>query len=230
MTKNQKRTLIVLAIVLIVFSVLTFALPFKMNGLFWLSYLTGVFAIAIQLYVLRIAFSGAESVKSKVYGYPVARIGILYMAAQLVLSLVFMALAAIAPIWIAVVLYVLLFAAAAIGFIGADATRDEVERQEVKVETDTTCMTKLRSQVYPLAGRCADAEAKAALSELADEFRYSDPVSSDALKTIETELETAVAQLQEVVATGDAGEISNACKKVKELLAERNRLCKLNKK
>ena len=230
MTKNQKRTVIVLAIVLIVFSVLAFALPFKMNGLFWLSYLFGVLAIAVQVYVLKIAFNGTDSVKSKFYGFPIAQIGIIYMAAQLVLSLIFMALAAVAPIWIAIILYVLALAAAAIGFIGADAMRDEIERQDVKLETDTSCITTLRSLVYPLAGRCADTDAKAVLTELADEFRYSDPVSGDALKTVETELETAVAVLQEVVSAGTAEQITNECGKVSKLLAERNRLCKLNKR
>ena len=230
MTKNQKRTLVVLAIVLIVFSILGFALPFKKNGLFWLSWLFGVLAIAVQVYVLKIAFNGADSVKSNFYGFPIAKIGIIYMVVQLVLSLIFMTLAAVAPIWIAVVLYVLALAAAAIGFIGADAMRDEIGRQDVKLETDTSCITTLRSLVYPLAVRCNDADAKAALIELADEFRYSDPVSNDALKTIETELETAVAKLQEAVSAGNAEQITGECRKVSELLTERNRLCKLNKK
>ena len=229
MTKNQKRTIVVLAIVLAAFSVIAFALPFKMNGMFWLSYLFGILAIAIQIYVLKVAFNGTDSVKSKFYGFPIAQIGIIYMAVQLVLSIIFMALAAIAPIWIAVILYVIALAVAAIGFIGADAMRDEIERQDIKLETDTSCMTTLRSLVYPLAGQCEDAEAKKALEELADEFRYSDPVSSEALKTIEMELEIRVADLQKAVADGDANVISTECKKVMKTLAERNRLCKLGK-
>ena len=230
MTKNQKRTIVVLAIVLAAFSVIAFALPFKMNGVFWLSYLFGILAIAIQVYVLKVAFNGTDSVKSKFYGFPIAQIGIIYMAVQLVLSIIFMALAAIAPIWIAVILYVIALAVAAIGFIGADAMRDEIERQDIKLETDTSCMTTLRSLVYPLAGQCEDAEAKKALEELADEFRYSDPVSSEALKTIEMELEIRVADLQKAVADGDANVISTECKKVMKTLVERNRLCKLHKR
>ena len=229
MAKNQKRTLIVLAIVLIVFSVLAFVLPFEMNHLFWLSYLYGVFAIAVQLYVRKTAFNETDSVKSKFYGFPIVQIGIIYMAVQLLLSLIFMALAAAAPIKIAIILYVFVLAVAAVGFIGADAMRDEVERQDVKLETDTSCITTLRSQVYPLAGRCADAAAKAALTELADEFRYSDPVTSEALKTIEGDLKTAVAKLQEVVTAENAEQIKIRCREVTELLAERNQLCKLNK-
>ena len=229
MTKNSKRTLAVLVLIFIVFSVLSFALPFKMNGLFWISYLFGVFSIAVQVYVLKIAFSGVDSVKSKFYGFPIARVGIVYMAVQLVLSLVFMALAGIAPIWPAVILYVLALAIGAIGFIGSDVMRDEVSRQDKKLKIDTSRMTSLYLVASSLVGKSDDADVKKVLSELADEFRYSDPVSSEALTVVEAELGTALAKLQGSVTSGNTEQIKNECKKVSAMLAERNRLCKMNK-
>ena len=66
-------------ILLIVFSVITFVLPFKKNTLFWLSYAFGVFAILFQLYVLMKAFHGTESVRSRFYGFPIAKVGLIYM-------------------------------------------------------------------------------------------------------------------------------------------------------
>lgn len=230
MTKNQKRILAVIVIMLIVFSVIAFALPFKKNAVFLLSYLFGVLAIGIQLYVLKVAFAGADTVKSKFYGFPIARIGAIYMAVQILFSVTFMALAAIAPAWLVILSGVLGFAAAAIGFIGADAMRDEVERQDVKLKADTSCMMTLRSKVYSLVDRCEDAEAKKALASLADEFRYSDPVSEEALITIEYELEKAVSSLQGAVSSGDSNQIKVSCKNISTLLSERNRLCKLSKK
>ena len=230
MEKNQKRTVAVLGILLVAFTVISFVVPFLKNGVFWLSYLFGIIAIALQAYVLKTAFSGSESTKSKFYGFPIAQIGIIYMVVQLILSLIFMAAAPFAPIWLAVLIYVIALAACALGLIGADAVREEIERQDIKLETDTSCMTTLRSLVYPLAGKCSDPEAKKVLSELADEFRYSDPVSSDALKTIESELEEAVSELQEEVSNGNSDQIISAANKASGLLVERNRLCKLNKK
>ena len=41
--------------------------------------------------------------------------------------------------WIAVIFYVPALATAAIGFIGANAMRDEIERQDAKMETNTSC-------------------------------------------------------------------------------------------
>jgi hypothetical protein len=228
MSKNAKRIMVILAVALIVFSVTAFAFPFKRNGMFWMSYVFGVLAIVMQLYVCKVAFQGTDTVKSKFYGFPVAQIGIIYMAVQLVLSLIFMVLATITPVWIALVLYVLLMGIAVIGFIAADASRDEMERQDVKIQTGTSCMTTLRSLVYTLMEQCDNPESKKQLGKLADEFQYSDPVSSEALKEIEQELENLVSQIQIAVCNHDE-DISTLVLKTQNTLAARNRLCKLNK-
>jgi signal transduction histidine kinase len=229
MTKNQKRILAVIAIVFVAFTVIAFALPFNKNEIFWLSYIFAIISIFAQIYVLKVAFDGAYSAKSKVYGFPIAQIGVIYMCVQLVSSIIFMTQYSVAPIWLAVVIYVLLLALACIGFISTDLVRDEVVRQEVKLETNVSCMTTLRSIVYPLADMCSDMKAKKALHDLADEFRYSDPVSSEALKDIESELENQVGELQSAVTEGNVEYIILFSKKIKTTLTERNRLCKLGK-
>jgi hypothetical protein len=230
MTKNHKRILAVIAIVFVAFTVITVALPFEKNGIFWLSYIFAIISIFAQIYVLKVAFDGADSTKSKFYGFPIAQVGVVYMCVQLVLSIIFMALSTKAPIWLAVVIYILLLALAGIGFISTDAVRDEIVRQDVKLETNVSCMTTLRSIVYPLADMCSDENAKKALQDLADEFRYSDPVSSESLKDIESELENQVGELQLAVTEGKAENILSLCKKIKITLTERNRLCKLGKR
>ena len=90
-------------------------------------------------------------------------------------------------------------------------------------------MTTLRSIVYPLANQCPDPNAKKALAQLADEFRYSDPVSSEALKPVENDLQVLVSELQNAVGSGNITQITSLCGKISTVLTERNRLCKLNK-
>lgn len=230
MKKNQIRGLAVILIILAVFSVISFLLPFKMTSVFWLSYIFGAVSVLVQIYVLKTAFCGSNEVKSKFYGFPIARIGAVYMTVQLILSVIFMILADIAPWWIAVIAFVVLLAAAAIGFISSDAMRDEIEAQDTRLEINTSCMLTLRSLVYPLAGQCDDKNEKEVLRELADEFKYSDPVSSDALKEIEAELEKQVAELQTAVSEVRNPEVVALCRKVNNTLIERNRLCKLSKR
>ena len=147
MNKNQKRYLAVVAIVFIAFSAIVFAAPFKMNVVFWVSYAFSIIAMGIQIWVFKIAFGGKESVRSKFYGFPIARIGIAYLTIQIILSFIFMVLAAVVPLWLVLILYVVALAAAAIGLISTDAMRDEIERQDIKLQADTDCMQMLRSQI-----------------------------------------------------------------------------------
>lgn len=229
MNRNQKRIAAVISIILVVFTVISFAVPFEKNSIFWFSWIFGVIAIAMQLYVMKIAFHNAESVRSKFYGFPIARIGIIYMIMQLVLSVLFMALAEIVPIWIPVILYVVLLGGGLVGFIGTDAAREEIEKQDIKIKADTSCIMTLRSTINTLSDQCHDRDSKKALTDLADEFRYSDPVSNAATKTIEAELESSVSELKKVITDGTNDQVMSACRKVSSILAERNMQCKLNK-
>ena len=226
--KNKIRTWIVLAIILVVYSVIAFALPFVHTAVFWLSYLFAVVAIAVQVYVLHTAFMKEQSVKSKFYGFPVANVGFFYLVAQLVLGLIMMALAAKIAVWIPVVLYVILLGVAAVGFIAADAMHDEVERQDVQLKKDVSVMRGLQSKVNGIVGLCG-ADVREDVVKLAEELRYSDPVSNDALAEIEGELSTCVDELQAAVVDGESTAIRELCRKASVTLMERNRLCKLNK-
>ena len=227
--KSQLRIGIILLIVLAVFTVIAFAVPFEHTAVFWISYGMGVFALLVLGLVLLSMFGKETTVRSKFYGFPIARIACCYGAAQLILSLIFMIFSVKIPAWIPVIAYVVLFAAAAIGLIGADAMRDEIVRQDGKLKADISCMTTLRSIVYPLADQCPDPNTKRTLQKLAEDFRYSDPVSSEALKPVENELENLVSELQNAVSSGNITQVTALCSKISTVLTERNRLCKLNK-
>ena len=226
MTKNRIRFYISLAAVLVAFCVIALVVPFVRSACFWLSFAFGVLAIGVQLYTMPRAMRG--KLRSKFYGFPILRISFIYLAAQLVLSLLFMALAKLVPVWVPTVLYLVLLCAALIGFVGADSVRDEVVRQDDRTKQQVSVMRAFQSQVANLSINC-DESCKAELDKLADEFRYSDPVSSDAITDAEDELRCCIDELQRAVAENQSEDISHLCRKTSLVLAERNRLCKLNK-
>lgn len=221
MSKNKTRFIIVLAILFVVLSVIAFALPMGKTATFWLSYVFAVIALAVQLYAWPKAFGG-EGAKSKFYGFPIARVTTIYLVVQLVMSLVFMLAAKWVPAWLVVILFVVLLAAAVIGLISADAIRDEVERQETVRKVDTATMKALQAKAAAIAASCTDAEQKSTLDRLAEAFRYSDPVSSDATQKLEMKLEVLLDELQE---SGNPDLI----RKIEATLNERNQLCKMSK-
>lgn len=229
MTKNRLRGYIILAVVLVVYSLITFVAPFKMTASFWVAYIFGIIAIIYQIYVFKISFSKGENVKSKFYGFPIVKIGVVYLLIQLVISLVEMCLAAFIPTWIVIIINMIPIAVAAIGCIVADAMRDEIVRQDVQLKKEVSNMRALQSMSTALVGQCPDNSLKGELRRLADEFKYSDPVSSEATKEIENELSIQMKELQKSLIDGDFEGTKAFCSKLINALSERNRICALNK-
>ena len=229
MSKAKGRVVAVVVVLLVVFSVIAFVLPYEKNNIFWLSYLFGILAVVVQLYMLKVSFGKEKSVKSKFYGFPIARVGVIYLAVQIAASILFICLASIVPIQIPVILYVILLAAAAIGFIAADAVRDEIERQDRQLAQNVSCMQELRSKAASLPALCEDAETKKILTDLSDKFKYSDPVSSPAVEEAEKEIGVTMSELQNAVVENHIDCIKSLCQKVSMSLDERNRICKLSK-
>lgn len=232
MRKNLKRFYISLGVVFAVFTVIAFTLPFARNSVFWIAYLFGVLSIGVQAYIMPHAFQQGSSVRSKFYGFPIARVGAMYIAAQIVLSLVFMALTKSTSEWvrrIEIILSTLLFGAAMIGVLSTDAIRNEVERQDVKLKKDVTRMRALQSKAASLRDQCDDAEAKATLGKLADAFRFSDPVSNEETVAIEDDLAIYLDELQSVLTEGDYSSVTMLCRKIISILSDRNQTCKNSK-
>ena len=232
MSKNRVRLYITLGILLVVFTVIAFAVPFKREAVFWLSYVFALVAIGVQFYAWPRALDpDGHDVRSKFYGFPIARLTTAYLIVQIALSLLFMLLSKYAEVktWIPVVLYTVALAAAAIGFIAADSMREEVERQDTVHKANVTLMRSLQSKSAFIAGQCEDPETKKALDALAESFRFSDPVSSDALDDIEENLSGLVEELGNAVMDKDFESARSLCAKAATLLADRNRMCKLNK-
>lgn len=227
MSKNIVRGYITLAILLVVFSVIAFVAPFEKTAVFWFAYIFGVIALAYQLYVFKIAFSG-EGIKSKFYGFPIARIGFIYLVVQLIVSLIEMILSDVMPVWLMIIINVIIMAFALVGCIATDAMKKEIERQDVKLKKDVSNMRALQSLSVALVGQCNE-NVKKQVQDLADEFRYSDPVTSDATAEFENELSEVMNELQKSIIDNDDEAVKSLCVRGTGLLAERNRICKLEK-
>ena len=227
--KNSIRALMVLAILLVLYCVLVLVIPFERGTVFWLSFVFTLIAFFAQVYILKTAFRHGKSLKSKFYGFPIARVGVIYLSAQLVLSLVFMALGKWIPVWVVVPVYMLILGLSAIGIITTDAVRDEVERQETQKKEDTSFMTNLYLQVSDLAAQCSDYDSKKALEKLAEEVRFSDPVSSEATFLVEKAIDEKIQVLSLAIDEDNGTVIAESIKRLTDVLATRNKTAKITK-
>ena len=231
MKKNTTRWWVILAVLLVVYNVIVFAVPFPKNAVFFVSWLFTLAAIGMQVYVVRTAFYRGEGVKSKFYGWLIARFGVMYLAVQLALGLVFMALGftLAVPVWLPLVLYIILLGVLAVGLIASDAMRDEIVRQDTALKRDVTCMRTLQSKAASMIQLAHDEQTRKLLEKFAEELRFSDPVSSASLRDIEADLTACVDELHQALTDGDEASIPLLERKAVSVLMERNRLCKLNK-
>ena len=188
-----------------------------------------VIAIAVQGYAIYLGFSRKEPVSSKLYGFPVARVGFIYLIVQLLASVVFMIFASVMPIWVIVVVSVIALGAAGAGLITTDAMRDEILRQDKVLQKNVSAMRAMQSKTRMLVGQCDAAFLSQELSNLAEDFQFSDPVSSEATEEIEYELSQLIDELQEALIEREYESAGTLQRKAQDLLKERNRICKLNK-
>lgn len=229
MSKNSVRGLIVLVILLAVFSIIAFLIPFARTATFWIAYGFGNFAILFQLYIFRTSFAGDGTAKSRFYGFPIARLGIYYLAAQLAISVLEFALSKVIPTWIALLINLLLAALAVIGCITAETMRDEIVRQDKRLKKDVSSMRELQSLSSTLVNQCDDSELKKDLQKIVDDLRYSDPVTSEKTSELEADIRTQLTNLQQAVTDGDIEGAKTLCRKLSGSLAERNRICSISK-
>lgn len=225
MKKDTIRAMIIAVVTLAIYNLIAFVIPFAHSAAFWISYGFTMAAFLVVAASIYIAFIKNPDAKSRFYGFPIARIGVLYGSAQLIVSLVVMVLAQWTPWWIPTLVYAVGLGAAVIGLVSAEAVVEEIQTQDVKLKKDVSIMRGLQSKVSQIASQTDDASIKA----LAEEFRYSDPVSSEAIADAEADLAAAVDQLQAAYIDGDQEAMNQLCRKTLALLNERNRLCKLNK-
>ena len=229
MTKNAGRGLAILAIVLAVFSLIFFVLPLAHTPVFWIAYVCGVFAILFQAYLFRAMLAKDADAKSRFYGFPIARLGVYYLAAQLVLSFIEAALSSVIPVWVTVIVNALLAAFVLIGCLTTETMREEIAQQDEKLKKQVSRMRELQSMASTMAGQCGDEELKKTVQKIADELRFSDPVSSESTAALEDEMRSQLTEIQQAVFEGDHEGVRTLCGKLMANLTERNRLCSVNK-
>lgn len=229
MNKSKIRAIVALVVLLALYNLVVFLVPFAKTATFWWSYGFTWVCFGVVAAAIYIAFIKNPDARSRFYGFPIAKIGVAYGVFQLIAGLVFMAVGQWVPAWVAVLVYAIALGAAALGLISAEAVVDEIRQQDTQLKKDVSAMRAIQSKMGRLASQCQDPEAAVAVEALAEEIRYSDPVSNDSLTDAEADLGAAVDELVDAVVDGDSEAIKQLCRKATVLLNERNRLCKLNK-
>jgi len=227
MNKIRPQVYAIILVIAAVFSAVAFLVPIEREEVFWIGYVSGMIAILLQIPVFGFAYPSQTQLKSKVLGYPVFRIGIIYLAVQMILSFVLFAAGNNGdfPIWLAFLLCLIVLAGALILGMSANMAREVIANMETVKSADTTLMKSLAGRAEALVSRTNDPVLMKELKKLAEDIAYSDPVSSPLIAEQEYALSGAFGQLEAAVTSQNPGAV-DLCRNVAIALSDRNSACK----
>lgn len=234
MGKEAKKYCIVILILAVIYNVLVFAIPYphKSNLVFWMSWAGGMLAIAVQPIIAYFGLKDSETLKSKIYGWPIIRNGYIYLGIQLAITVLFLIVGAfvVIPGWILPIIIVILIGFTVIGMFVADTYREEIEKMDAVAPISVKFINDLKVDSNMLSQRKTSEDIHRKLVEFAEEVKYSDPVSSESLAEIEDEINRKYIVMKDNVINNKRDGIIDEIDELLQLLNERNQRAKLAKK
>lgn len=224
MSKKSLRGYILPAFVFVIYTVA--AIPFPKTVVFWIAFSFSLIAIFSQLYPMRVLKDGTARIKDKFYDFPLLRISVLYLIVQLGVSMLLMFFSEKVPIFAAVLVEVIIMALAVVGCFAVEVAGREVIRQEKEIKRELVKMEELQEQIKRLIAQCDEGKWKEILQRLAEEVRYSNPVSYDVSEEIEGEITVLFSEIEDRILDNDPESAEELCERMSGLLRERDRICK----
>lgn len=227
-----KATLIIYAVLIVLLTVCTFAIPFPKldDGVLIASYVCAVvMTIAEGSLALSLLFNEGN-LNQRVLSLPILFSGYVALVLQVIATLTFYVCNAFIklPIWIVIVVECLLFGYLIIqlakGFFFKDRNREYHDRG-----ANTKFMDEFRARLKAIVAINSNENIKKELEDLLDIAKGSDPVTNDKTMDSESELLSDLQELDEAIKSGSEDEARAVIKKTKNTLLERNVLCKTGK-
>jgi len=222
MKKNNLMSYLSLGIVFALFNVIAFAIPTDKTATFWTAYVFSAVAFVVQVPLWRIALGKRVTLKSKFLGIPIIHVGITYLIIQLIAFAIFMIFPTL-TVWLAVIVCAIILAISALCVIAGQVGANEIIRVEDKIKVKQDFIQFLVIDIEMIVEVETDAQTKAALKNLAEKVRFSDPMSHEMLGALETKIS---AKVEEMKTSADKRAL---IEEVDLLLAERNKKCKILK-
>lgn len=110
-----------------------------------------------------------------------------------------------------------------------NAAIDEIDRVDTKVKTQTFFIKSLTINADTLMASAKSEAVKAECRKVYEAIRYSDPMSHDALASVESQITIKFAELSEAVKSDNVEKVAELANEVVVLIGDRNKKCKLLK-
>lgn len=234
MNKATKSYLIFWAIILAAFNTVVFVVPGwdgadKYTGAFWTGYIFTTIAMVIHLVVTLGVLKESDGSSWKLfYNIPIIYLSYTFMVVSIVVGSLCM-LNSNMSVWIGVTVSVLLTVFYAGAILKTKIATEAIEAVDARVETQTTFIRDITSQVSGLKSYAKSEISKDMCNKVYEALRFSDPMSRADLNDLETQIKATVNEFTSAVKNNDEETISDLGNKAIELIGQRKSMCKAGK-
>lgn len=231
MKKNFKFYIIAWGTLLALFNLITFIVPAipgveKYTASFWVGYIFITLAFIGQLGCAFMVFKHDEH-RMAFYNIPLINSSFIGLAATFIAG--FLCMIIPFPYWLSVIICIAVLAVNAFAVLKAKVAVDAVASIDKNVKEKTFFIKSLTIDAETLEASAGDDAIKAECHKVAEALKYSDPMSSDALSSVEGQITVKFADLSAAVAENDKEKTITIAKEVIVLIGDRNKKCKLLK-
>ena len=234
MNKNFRSYVLIWAIILAVWCAVVFLVRPVIPGYvinydvrFWIAFVCIVAAFIGNFVCAGFAFK-ADNLKKLFYNLPLITVSWTALIVTLVAGSVIM-LTPDCPAWIAAIVSIIVLGFSAIAVIKASWAAGTVSQTDDIVRTRTTNIRGMAAEANSLMARAKNPTAKAECKKVVDVLRYSDPMSSAALSSIEAKIVAKLDELSETLSKDSIEETRAIADEIVVLVRERNQKCKTMK-
>lgn len=232
MIKRFNLYIIAWATLLALFNVIAFvsvgwAAYDKYTPSFWIGYVFITVMFIGQLICTYLAFK-ADTAKKLFYNISLIRTSYAGLIVSFVVGGLCMLISPL-PYWVGIIVCTIVLVANVLSVVKATAAIDEVVRVDQKVNVQTFFIKSLTVDADTLMASAKSEAVKAECRKIYEAIRYSDPMSNDALASIEAQITVKFTEFSEAVKADEAEKVVELAKEVVILVADRNKKCKLLK-
>ncbi len=215
--------------VLALFNVVTFAIPGdgKYDNLFWFAYAFITLGFICQLACTYTVFQGKNLQKS-FYNIPIFNISVTSLISMLIVGGLCMAVESI-PNWVGIIACSAVLVFNIIAVAKATLAISVVDEIDTKIKTKTLFIKMLTADAQVLMQNNTDSELAIIVKKVYEEIRYSDPMSDDALASVESRISAGFAVFSDAVSNNNIEQTKAEADKLIRLINERNAKCKILK-
>lgn len=222
---NKKKGIstVTALIILAIFNIAAFLLPLNHSVTFWIGYSFVTLSVILFVAVMLFLFDTKE--KNKLFlRLPLVTVSWIYLLLQIILG-IWQIPNFTLPYFVALIINCLLTGFFIIAVLTSKAAGDSIAKKDEQVSEKSFFIQNM--QVFLSSVKTDNEELAGKINLLADDFRFSDPMSHSLLSELEKQIEAKV-----IILKSDVSDFKKASKDIdciSDLLKERNQKCKLLK-